>query len=109
MPLAQFCASLAASTVDGITVVHMLNNVVVTTLEGFLATEIPYEVVTSSFTDDFIDDHAFSFSGAVIDAAVGSYDPDGVQKIYYNGKCYIKKMEFYSDLVQQMAIDYQKI
>ena len=50
----------------------------------------------------------FSFSGAVIDAAVGSYDSDGVQKIYYNGKCYIKKMEFYSDLVQQMAIDYQK-
>lgn len=108
MPLAQFCASLAASTVDGITVVHMLNNVVVTTLEGS-TTEIPYEVVTSSFTDEFIDDHAFSFSGAVIDAAVGSCDSDGVQKIYYNGKCYIKKMEFYSDLVRQMAIDYQKI
>ncbi len=107
MPIAAFCASLASSCIGGITVVHILDSIVVTTLEGS-TTEIPYEVIVSDFTDEFIDEHAFDFVGAVADSAIG-LAPDGVQQIYYAGKYYTKQADFYYDLVKNMQADAKKV
>ncbi|MBR6599853.1 MAG: hypothetical protein IKK88_06095 [Oscillospiraceae bacterium] len=109
MPIASFCASLASSTLGGITVVHILDSFVVTTLEGS-TTEIPYEVIITDYTDEFIDDHAFSFGGALADAAFGAEGvPDGVKQFYYAGKYYVQRLDFYYDLGQDMIEDAEKV
>ncbi|MGN0585150.1 MAG: hypothetical protein ACI4JD_06825, partial [Ruminococcus sp.] len=108
MPLAKFCASLASSIVDGVTVVHVLDNFVVTTLEGS-TTEIPYEIITTGYTDEFIDEHTFDFVDAVVDAGVNSFAPDSVKQIYYQGKYYTGRFEFYYDLASNMTADAQKV
>lgn len=108
MPLAKFCASLASSIVDGVTVVHVLDNFVVTTLEGS-TTEIPYEIITTGYTDEFIDEHAFDLADAVADAAIGSYGSDDVKKYFYQGKYYTKKFEFIYDMVGNMEKDAQRV
>ncbi|MBQ9894501.1 MAG: hypothetical protein IJM38_03865 [Ruminococcus sp.] len=124
MPIANFLATLTSKIIEGITVIHVLDSVCVTTLEGS-TTEIPYQIIISDNFDEIGEGKEFDFVDAGVYAsfsALGALPEgtipegtdiekiiQGAQPIYFAGKWYFSELEFTSDFSKRMTDDYEKV
>jgi len=106
-PLSKFIAGFTSRFIEGITVVHVLDSICVTTLEDS-TTSVPYEIVITNNLDEIGEDHTFSFTEAVVESAADQL-PDGVQKFLYGNQLFYKGIEFFVDSSDDAAEDWKKV
>ena len=105
--IASFFTSLASQMLGGITVIHVLDSIVVSKLEGS-TTEIPYEIVINDNLDEIGEDHQFSYVEAVLYSGINVL-PDGAQKYGYAGSVFYEKFRFDYKERQKMFKDLENV
>ncbi|NLT08224.1 MAG: InlB B-repeat-containing protein, partial [Ruminococcus sp.] len=106
-PISAFIANYTSQFIEGITVVHVLDSYVVTTLKNS-TTKVPYEIVINDNLNEIGEDNTFGFVDA-IECSIMDQAPNEVKRIYAAGKCFESGFEFRSDFKANLLEDWQKV
>ena len=107
MPIAAFISTLTSQFISGITVVHILDSIVVSTLQGS-TTEIPYQIIINDNLADIGEGREFDLLHAVAYSGINLL-PVNAQPIAYGTEYYINGCKFTTDLYKNMMEDSQKV
>ena len=108
VPVAQFLTTFVSQIISGITVVHVLDSIVVSTLEGS-TTEIPYQIIINDNLyeigegREFDSLHALAYSGFTL---IG--DPDDQQQAYFS-EGLNNHIQFMSEHFKEQTDDFNKV
>ena len=105
--LGGFIASFASKFIDGITVIHVLDGTVVTTLKGS-TTEVPYELIVTDNLDEIGKDKTFSLTEAIVSSAIDQ-GPKGLKTFYYENLTFTNAFEFVSGIKNAMEEDWKRV
>lgn len=106
-PVGGFIAGFASRFIEGITVVHVLDSICVTTLEDS-TTSVPYEIVITNNLDEIGEDHTFSFTEAVLESATDQL-PGEMQQFLYGNQVYYKGLDFSIGFAKGAEEDWKKV
>ena len=102
-----FIAGFASKFVDGITVIHVLDSTVVTTLKDS-TTEVPYELIVTDNLDEIGKDRTFSLTEAIVSSAIDQ-GSETLKLFYYETLTFTSAFEFVSGIKSEAEADWKRV